>query len=164
MTPSFPLLPLTKISHIFNSFNSLLYSFTRPGRGSWLGKGGPDTGPEQSSLSLENLVFGAGYCKPTSSEVMSAWGQWPQDCRPHLAGRACSVRLCSFQMPHAEFLCSLHPCLLLAHPFLLWLAATFIKRIPNARPQDSAERRVFTWYSCHGPLKNMVPWRSWDTL
>nr|XP_035945280.1 protein FAM135B isoform X2 [Halichoerus grypus] len=42
--------------------------FTRPGRGSWLGKGGPDTGPEQSSLSLENLVFGAGYCKPTSSE------------------------------------------------------------------------------------------------
>ncbi|KAF4022207.1 hypothetical protein G4228_014019 [Cervus hanglu yarkandensis] len=45
-----------------------LISFTRPGRGSWLGKGGPDTGPEQSSLSLENLVFGAGYCKPTSSE------------------------------------------------------------------------------------------------
>ncbi|XP_045717198.1 protein FAM135B isoform X1 [Phyllostomus hastatus] len=45
-----------------------LVSFTRPGRGSWLGKGGPDAGPEQSSLSLENLVFGAGYCKPTSSE------------------------------------------------------------------------------------------------
>ncbi|XP_075406684.1 protein FAM135B [Tenrec ecaudatus] len=45
-----------------------LISFTRPGRGSWLGKGGPDAGLEQSSLSLENLVFGAGYCKPTSSE------------------------------------------------------------------------------------------------
>ncbi|XP_007938762.1 protein FAM135B [Orycteropus afer afer] len=45
-----------------------LISFTRPGRGSWLGKGGPDGGPEQSSISLENLVFGAGYCKPTSSE------------------------------------------------------------------------------------------------
>ncbi|XP_036904493.1 protein FAM135B [Sturnira hondurensis] len=45
-----------------------LISFTRPGRGSWLGKGSPDLGPEQSSLSLENLVFGAGYCKPTSSE------------------------------------------------------------------------------------------------
>ncbi|XP_037022306.2 protein FAM135B [Artibeus jamaicensis] len=45
-----------------------LISFTRPGRGSWLGKGSPDVGPEQSSLSLENLVFGAGYCKPTSSE------------------------------------------------------------------------------------------------
>ncbi|XP_004431103.1 PREDICTED: protein FAM135B [Ceratotherium simum simum] len=46
-----------------------LISFTRPGRGSWLGKGGPDTGPEPSSLSLENLVFGAGYCKPASSEA-----------------------------------------------------------------------------------------------
>ncbi|XP_052603906.1 protein FAM135B isoform X1 [Peromyscus californicus insignis] len=45
-----------------------LISFTRPGRGSWLGKGGPDTGPEQPIISLENLVFGAGYCKPTSSE------------------------------------------------------------------------------------------------
>ncbi|XP_062935827.1 protein FAM135B [Cynocephalus volans] len=45
-----------------------LISFTRPGRGSWLGKGGPDTGQEQSIISLENLVFGAGYCKPTSSE------------------------------------------------------------------------------------------------
>ncbi|XP_048215215.1 protein FAM135B [Perognathus longimembris pacificus] len=45
-----------------------LISFTRPGRGSWLGKGGPDSGPEQSIISLENLVFGAGYCKPTSSE------------------------------------------------------------------------------------------------
>lgn len=93
MAPSFPLHPLTKIRHIFSSFNSLLYSFTRPGRGSWLGKGGPDTGPEQSSLSLENLVFGAGYCKPTSSEVTSAQGQQPQDCRPHLAGCVCSVRL-----------------------------------------------------------------------
>nr|KAF6426295.1 family with sequence similarity 135 member B [Molossus molossus] len=45
-----------------------LISFTRPGRGSWLGKGSSDSGPEQSSLSLESLVFGAGYCKPTSSE------------------------------------------------------------------------------------------------
>ncbi|XP_063087103.1 protein FAM135B isoform X2 [Cavia porcellus] len=45
-----------------------LISFTRPGRGSWLGKGGPDAGQEQSIISLENLVFGAGYCKPTSSE------------------------------------------------------------------------------------------------
>ncbi|KAM6170707.1 protein FAM135B [Erethizon dorsatum] len=45
-----------------------LISFTRPGRGSWLGKGGPEAGKEQSIISLENLVFGAGYCKPTSSE------------------------------------------------------------------------------------------------
>ncbi|XP_075819595.1 protein FAM135B [Microtus pennsylvanicus] len=50
-----------------------LISFTRPGRGSWLGKGGLDAGPEQPTISLENLVFGAGYCKPTSSEVMCAW-------------------------------------------------------------------------------------------
>nr|XP_012591413.1 protein FAM135B isoform X3 [Microcebus murinus] len=45
-----------------------LISFTRPGRGSWLSRGGPDMGQEQSIISLENLVFGAGYCKPTSSE------------------------------------------------------------------------------------------------
>ncbi|NWR73903.1 F135B protein, partial [Centropus unirufus] len=45
-----------------------LISFTRPGKGSWLGKGNVDVGPDQSSMSLENIVFGAGYCKPTSSE------------------------------------------------------------------------------------------------
>ncbi|XP_035174266.1 protein FAM135B isoform X2 [Oxyura jamaicensis] len=45
-----------------------LISFARPGKGSWLGKGNLDTGPDQSSMSLENLVFGAGYCKPASSE------------------------------------------------------------------------------------------------
>ncbi|XP_003792907.1 protein FAM135B [Otolemur garnettii] len=50
------------------SLRQPLISFTRPGRGSWLGKGGPDMGQEQSIISLENLVFGAGYCKPTSSE------------------------------------------------------------------------------------------------
>ncbi|NXP55445.1 F135B protein, partial [Heliornis fulica] len=44
------------------------FSFARPGKGSWLGKGNLETGPDQSSMSLENLVFGAGYCKPTSSE------------------------------------------------------------------------------------------------
>ncbi|XP_019383744.1 PREDICTED: protein FAM135B isoform X2 [Gavialis gangeticus] len=45
-----------------------LISFARPGKGSWLGKGSPETGPDQTSMSLENLVFGAGYCKPPSSE------------------------------------------------------------------------------------------------
>uniref|UniRef100_A0A8C4KXS1 Family with sequence similarity 135 member B n=1 Tax=Dromaius novaehollandiae TaxID=8790 RepID=A0A8C4KXS1_DRONO len=49
-----------------------LISFARPGKGSWLGKGNLETGPDQSSMSLENLVFGAGYCKPTSSEVRRA--------------------------------------------------------------------------------------------
>lgn len=53
-------------------FDFLPFSFTRPGRGSWLGKGGADTGPEPSIISLENLVFGAGYCKPASSEVTCA--------------------------------------------------------------------------------------------
>ncbi|XP_057892955.1 protein FAM135B isoform X2 [Melospiza georgiana] len=45
-----------------------LISFARPGKGSWLGKGNLEAGPDQSSMSLENLVFGAGYCKPPSSE------------------------------------------------------------------------------------------------
>ncbi|KAM6445145.1 protein FAM135B [Rhynochetos jubatus] len=45
-----------------------LISFARPGKGSWLGKGNLESGPDQSSMSLENLMFGAGYCKPTSSE------------------------------------------------------------------------------------------------
>ncbi|XP_064562793.1 protein FAM135B isoform X2 [Zonotrichia leucophrys gambelii] len=45
-----------------------LISFARPGKGSWLGKGSLEAGQDQSSMSLENLVFGAGYCKPTSSE------------------------------------------------------------------------------------------------
>ncbi|KAM9573778.1 protein FAM135B isoform 1-T1 [Guaruba guarouba] len=45
-----------------------LISFARPGKGSWLGKGNLEAGPDQSSMSLENLVFGAGYCKPASSE------------------------------------------------------------------------------------------------
>ncbi|KFP33448.1 Protein FAM135B, partial [Colius striatus] len=44
------------------------FSFARPGKGSWLGKGNSEAGPDQSSMSLENLVFGAGYCKPMSSE------------------------------------------------------------------------------------------------
>ncbi|KFO97206.1 Protein FAM135B [Calypte anna] len=45
-----------------------LISFARPGKGSWLGKSNLEAGPDQSSMTLENLVFGAGYCKPTSSE------------------------------------------------------------------------------------------------
>ncbi|XP_038616193.1 protein FAM135B [Tachyglossus aculeatus] len=45
-----------------------LISFTRPGKGSWLGKGSTEVGPEQSGMSLESLVFGAGYCKPAASE------------------------------------------------------------------------------------------------
>ncbi|XP_040289763.1 protein FAM135B [Bufo bufo] len=45
-----------------------LTSFFRPVKGSWLAKSPQDPGLEQSSVSLENLVFGAAYCKPASSE------------------------------------------------------------------------------------------------
>ncbi|XP_001370808.1 protein FAM135B [Monodelphis domestica] len=45
-----------------------LISFTRPGKGSWLGKGSPEGSSEPSIMSLESLVFGAGYCKPSFSE------------------------------------------------------------------------------------------------
>lgn len=57
-----------------------LCSFTRPGRGSWLGKSDADAGPEPSSFSLENLVFGTGICKPVFSEVLSAGGRQPSAC------------------------------------------------------------------------------------
>lgn len=60
---------LTEYSSDYFLFNFSSSSFARPGKGSWLGKGNLDAGPDQSTISLENLVFGAGYCKPTSSEV-----------------------------------------------------------------------------------------------
>lgn len=73
-------------------------SFTRPGRGPWLGRGGVDAGPEQSGLSLENLVFGAGYCKPTSSEVTLRGAASPGAC---VLGEPCSSLTA-----HAEAFCS----------------------------------------------------------
>ncbi|XP_034747295.1 protein FAM135B [Etheostoma cragini] len=45
-----------------------LISFARTGKGSWLGKGSPDSPSDPSAMSVENLVFGAGYCKPVISE------------------------------------------------------------------------------------------------
>ncbi|KAM9737888.1 protein FAM135B [Menidia menidia] len=45
-----------------------LISFARTGKGSWLGKGSPESVSEPSVVSVENLVFGAGYCKPVISE------------------------------------------------------------------------------------------------
>ncbi|XP_066435011.1 protein FAM135B [Eleutherodactylus coqui] len=45
-----------------------LTSFVRPVKSSWLGKSNQDPGMEPASVSLENLVFGAAYCKPASSE------------------------------------------------------------------------------------------------
>ncbi|KAI1901638.1 hypothetical protein AGOR_G00036460 [Albula goreensis] len=45
-----------------------LISFTRSGKGSWLGKGSPENGTDPSAMSIENLMFGAGYCKPVLTE------------------------------------------------------------------------------------------------
>ncbi|KAI3358334.1 hypothetical protein L3Q82_014776 [Scortum barcoo] len=45
-----------------------LISFARTGKGSWLGKGSPESASDPSDMSVENLVFGAGYCKPVISE------------------------------------------------------------------------------------------------
>ncbi|XP_053322331.1 protein FAM135B [Spea bombifrons] len=45
-----------------------LISFARPVKGSWLGKSSQELVTDQANISLENLVFGAAYCKPASSE------------------------------------------------------------------------------------------------
>ncbi|XP_060915521.1 protein FAM135B [Labrus mixtus] len=45
-----------------------LISFARTGKGSWLGKGSPESSSDPSAMTVENLVFGAGYCKPVISE------------------------------------------------------------------------------------------------
>ncbi|XDV33895.1 hypothetical protein PO909_004141, partial [Leuciscus waleckii] len=45
-----------------------LISFARSGRGSWLGKGSPESEAPPSAMSVENLMFGAGYCKPVPTE------------------------------------------------------------------------------------------------
>uniref|UniRef100_A0A8C5QEY8 Family with sequence similarity 135 member B n=1 Tax=Leptobrachium leishanense TaxID=445787 RepID=A0A8C5QEY8_9ANUR len=45
-----------------------LISFARPVKGSWLGKSSQDMGTDQTSISLENLVFGSTYCKTPSPE------------------------------------------------------------------------------------------------
>ncbi|XP_056154744.1 protein FAM135B [Lampris incognitus] len=45
-----------------------LISFARSGKGLWLGKGSPEGSSDPSAMSVENLMFGAGYCKPVISE------------------------------------------------------------------------------------------------
>ncbi|XP_037549505.1 protein FAM135B [Nematolebias whitei] len=42
--------------------------FARTGKTSWLGKGSPGSTSDPSALPVENLMFGAGYCKPVISE------------------------------------------------------------------------------------------------
>ncbi|OCT77201.1 hypothetical protein XELAEV_18032398mg [Xenopus laevis] len=45
-----------------------LISFARPVKASWLGKSGQELVTDNTSISMENLVFGSAYCKPPSSE------------------------------------------------------------------------------------------------
>ncbi|XP_068189956.1 protein FAM135B [Antennarius striatus] len=45
-----------------------LISFARTGKSSWLGKGSPESMSDMSAMSVENIVFGGGYCKPVISE------------------------------------------------------------------------------------------------
>uniref|UniRef100_A0A9J8AQY8 Family with sequence similarity 135 member B n=1 Tax=Cyprinus carpio carpio TaxID=630221 RepID=A0A9J8AQY8_CYPCA len=45
-----------------------LISFARSGKGAWLGKGSPESEAPPSAMSVENLMFGAGYCKPVPTE------------------------------------------------------------------------------------------------
>ncbi|XP_066525332.1 protein FAM135B [Hoplias malabaricus] len=45
-----------------------LISFARSGKGAWLGKGSPESEAPSSVMSVENLMFGAGYCRPVLTE------------------------------------------------------------------------------------------------
>ncbi|KAL6473801.1 hypothetical protein MHYP_G00173620 [Metynnis hypsauchen] len=45
-----------------------LISFARSGKGAWLGKGSPESEAASSVMSVENLMFGAGYCRPVLTE------------------------------------------------------------------------------------------------
>lgn len=78
----------------------LLCSFARTGKGSWLGKGSPESASDPSAMTVENLVFGAGYCKPVTSEVR-------QPLAASLAHKA------SFKQPKAIW--DMH-CRMMQHP------------------------------------------------
>ncbi|KAM6457555.1 protein FAM135B isoform 1-T1 [Liasis olivaceus] len=95
------------------ALNQPLLSFARPGRASWLGKGSLDMGPDLPGMSLENLVFGAGYCRPTTSEEGCYVPS--ENCRQHA------------QKWHKD-LCLL---LLNAHRGLQRYCAAIAKEIPN---------------------------------
>ncbi|XP_051992523.1 protein FAM135B-like isoform X2 [Xyrauchen texanus] len=45
-----------------------LISFARSGKGTWLGRGSPESEAPSSMMSVENLMFGTGYCKPVPTE------------------------------------------------------------------------------------------------
>uniref|UniRef100_A0A8C2WMW3 Family with sequence similarity 135 member B n=1 Tax=Cyclopterus lumpus TaxID=8103 RepID=A0A8C2WMW3_CYCLU len=96
-----------------------LISFARTGKGSWLGKGSPESPSDPSAMSVENLVFGAGYCKPGSFYLPS------ENClqRAHTWHR----RLCRL--------------LLVAHGGLHTYHAALRKEIPQLQqtPLDSGD-------------------------
>ncbi|MCJ8735587.1 hypothetical protein PDJAM_G00248840 [Pangasius djambal] len=45
-----------------------LISFARSSKGAWLGKGSPESEAPPPVMSVENLMFGAGYCRPILTE------------------------------------------------------------------------------------------------
>ncbi|XP_051520658.1 protein FAM135B-like isoform X2 [Myxocyprinus asiaticus] len=45
-----------------------LISFARSGKGTWLGRESPESEAPSSMMSVENLMFGSGYCKPVPTE------------------------------------------------------------------------------------------------
>ncbi|KAJ3609655.1 hypothetical protein NHX12_024171 [Muraenolepis orangiensis] len=63
-----------------------LISFTRTGKGSWLGKGSSEGGGggggdhHPSASSMEDIVFGAGYCKPVLSEQQGSFYVASENC------------------------------------------------------------------------------------
>uniref|UniRef100_A0A3Q2NWQ8 Family with sequence similarity 135 member B n=1 Tax=Fundulus heteroclitus TaxID=8078 RepID=A0A3Q2NWQ8_FUNHE len=93
-----------------------LISFARTGKGSWLGKGSPESMSDPSAVSVENLVFGAGYCKPVISE-----GSF------YVASENCLQRAHTWH----RRLCRL---LLAAHRGLHAYCSTLTQEIPQLQP------------------------------
>ncbi|XP_061597664.1 protein FAM135B [Cololabis saira] len=93
-----------------------LISFARTAKGSWLGKGSPESSADASAVTVENLVFGAGYCKPVISE-----GSF------YVPSENCLQRA---QTWHRR-LCRL---LLVAHRGLHSYCSALMKEIPQLKP------------------------------
>ncbi|KAL2080103.1 hypothetical protein ACEWY4_023896 [Coilia grayii] len=98
-----------------------LISFARSGRGAWMGKGSPENSSDASTMSMENLMFGAGYCKPVLTE--GSFYVPSENCmqRAHIWHR----RLCRL--------------LLLAHRGLRTHHASLAKAYPELPPLDAED-------------------------
>ncbi|KAG5264832.1 hypothetical protein AALO_G00258500 [Alosa alosa] len=98
-----------------------LISFARSGRGAWMGKGSPENSSDASTMSMENLMFGAGYCKPVLTE--GSFYVPSENClqKAHTWHR----RLCRL--------------LLLAHRGLRTHHASLTKACPELPPLDAEE-------------------------